>query len=130
MMLLGPALIPAQERFNPATTLNPPFELAYWHWGLATAQRWRERMHLRRDLNWDEVLAKLSPLPASDGLYLAAENAADSYSHQLLMTAIAMACGGYDGCKIQNPGIPQNGTWQVSWEGLSPIERTIGLVKK
>lgn len=217
--LLGPALIPAQERFDPATTLNPPFELAYWHWGLATAQRWRKRLHLGRSRTWDEILAKLSPLPASNGLYLASENALDSYSNPLLMTdhpsvlgafgvlpgshlvdtttmratleritknwqwnttwgwdypmmamaairlglpetalelllkdtqkntflrnghnyqdgrlriylpgngglltAMAMACAGYDGCEIQNPGIPRNGKWHVAWEGLTPIE--------
>jgi len=217
--VLGPALIPAQERFDPATTLNPPFELAYWRWALVIAQRWRERMHLGRDHKWDDILSKLSPLPASHGLYLASENESDSYSHQRsmtdhpsmlgafgvlpasplidtstmsatleyirknwdwkttwgwdypmmamtairlgqpetaidlllmetqkntflknghnyqderlriylpgnggLLTAVAMACAGYDGCGTRNPGIPTNGTWHVTWEGLLPIE--------
>ena len=39
-----------------------------------------------------------------------------------LLTAMAMACAGYDGCEIQNPGIPPNGKWNVSWEELAPIE--------
>jgi hypothetical protein len=38
----------------------------------------------------------------------------------LLMT-VAMMCAGYDGCKVQNPGIPQNGKWNVKWEGLSKL---------
>jgi hypothetical protein len=35
-----------------------------------------------------------------------------------LLTAIAMMCAGYDGCKISNPGIPKTGTWNVKWEGF------------
>lgn len=77
--LLGPWLIPAQERLPAATTINPPYELAYWRWGLTTAQLWRERLQLPRVAKWDEVLQKL-PAPAHlDGLYLAAESAPDTY---------------------------------------------------
>ena len=35
-----------------------------------------------------------------------------------LLSAIAMMCAGYDGCKTVNPGIPKNGKWKVKWEGL------------
>jgi protein-glucosylgalactosylhydroxylysine glucosidase len=35
-----------------------------------------------------------------------------------LLTAVAMMCAGWDGCKIQNPGFPKDGTWKVKWEGL------------
>jgi hypothetical protein len=35
-----------------------------------------------------------------------------------LLTAVAMMCAGYDGCKTSNPGIPKNGKWKVRWEGL------------
>lgn len=35
-----------------------------------------------------------------------------------LLTAIAMMCAGYDGCKTAEPGIPKNGKWKVRWEGL------------
>jgi len=38
-----------------------------------------------------------------------------------LLTAIAMMCAGWDGCEITNPGFPQDGNWNVKWEGLSPI---------
>ena len=40
--VLGPPLIPAQESYGVirARLANPTFELAYWHWGLDTAQRW------------------------------------------------------------------------------------------
>jgi hypothetical protein len=75
--VLGPPLIPAQETHPPLTTFNPTFELQYWRFGLETAQRWRSRLGMQRNPKWDEVLAKLSPLPVRDGLYLAAESQPD-----------------------------------------------------
>jgi len=84
--ILGPPLIPAQERFQAESTINPPFELAYWHWGLSTAQQWRERLNMEREPEWDAVLGKLSGLPESDGLYLAAESAPDSYTNPRYMS--------------------------------------------
>ncbi len=38
-----------------------------------------------------------------------------------LLTAIAIMCAGYDGCKTINPGIPKNGKWKVKWEGLTKM---------
>lgn len=84
--ILGPGLIPAQERFVPDSTINPVFELAYWRWGLQTAQAWRERLGQKRNENWDRVLEQLSPLPEREGLYLAAESAQDSYLRPDYMT--------------------------------------------
>jgi hypothetical protein len=75
--ILGPPVIPAQENFPPLTTYNPTFELAYFRFGLFTAQDWRERLGMKRDPRWDEVLRKLSKLPEKDGLYLAAESQQD-----------------------------------------------------
>jgi hypothetical protein len=79
--VLGPGLIPAQERFKAEETFNPTYELAYWNWALKTAQAWRERLGLQREKKWDDVLAKLSPLPIREGVYLAAESAEDSYTN-------------------------------------------------
>lgn len=71
--------IPAQETLRAAETVNPPFELAYWHFAMQTAQKWRERTGLKRHLEWDELIDKLSPLAHKDKLYLAAETAPDTY---------------------------------------------------
>ncbi len=76
-LVLGPPLIPAQENFPPLTTFNPTFELEYWRFGLRTAQQWRERLGMKREARWDDVLAKLAPLPVKDGLYLAAGSRPD-----------------------------------------------------
>jgi hypothetical protein len=79
---LGPPVIPAQENHPPRETWNPTFELAYWSWGLKIAQRWRERLQMRRNPAWDQVIEKLSPLPARDGVYLAHENCPQTFTHR------------------------------------------------
>ncbi len=214
--------IPAQETLRAAETVNPPFELSYWHYAISVAQKWRERQGLKRDLQWDEMLDKLSPLAYQDEngtkLYLAAETATDTYKdirftsdhmavlgaygilpkcplvredimHNTLdwvwdnwnwgktwgwdfamtamdaarlgdtdkavgallmdkrtntylpnghnyqdgrlriylpgngglLTTVAMMCAGWDGHEGGNPGFPDDGNWDVRWEGLAPM---------
>nr|WP_293837615.1 hypothetical protein [uncultured Arsenicibacter sp.] len=93
--ILGKGLIPAQERFKAEDTFNPPFELAYWYWGLSVAQQWRERLGMGRKPEWDQVIKELSPLPAQDGVYLAAESATDSYTNPPYMTDHPTVLGAY-----------------------------------
>ncbi len=215
--VLGPALIPAQECFPATETINPPFELVYWYWGLSMAQEWRERLGMERKSEWDSVLEKISLPAVSEGLYLFAESAPDSYSNKYthdhpvvlgalgmlpltplidtaimhatfnniwknwqwdktwgwdfpmtamtatrlglpekavdalfmnvtkntylinghnyqdprlriylpgnggLLTSIALMCAGYEGCETEIPGFPDDGTWKVRWENLSPM---------
>ncbi len=77
---LGPPVIPAQEIHPPDSTSDPGFELAYWAWGLRTAQAWRERLGLERNRGWDAVLAGLPGLPMADGLYQNAETAMTTFA--------------------------------------------------
>ena len=77
--VLGPPLWIAQEIYDPATSQNPSFELAYWRWGLGMAQKWRERLGLGRENEWDEVIARLAPLPEMDGKYVALESHPDTW---------------------------------------------------
>jgi hypothetical protein len=96
--VLGPPVIPAQENHPPAETWNPTFELAYWRFGLEVAQRWRERLGMRRDPFWDDVLSRLSTLPASDGIYLAHENCPQTfternYDHPSMLGALGVLPG-------------------------------------
>ena len=93
--ILGVGVIPAQERFDPVETFNPTYELAYWRWGLETAQKWRERQGLARNKKWDKVLNDLSPLPQKEDLYLATESAPDSYTNTRFMTDHPSVLGTY-----------------------------------
>jgi hypothetical protein len=77
--VLGPPLQCAQEIFPKDRTSNCTFELAYWRWGLETAQVWRGRLGLARHPEWDKVLAGLAPLPVRDGKYLFAGSAPGSF---------------------------------------------------
>lgn len=38
-----------------------------------------------------------------------------------LLATLALMCAGWDGCTIRNPGFPQDGRWDVRWEGLKPL---------
>ncbi len=79
--VLGPPLWIAQEIHDPATSRNPSFELSYWRWALGVAQQWRERLKLPRDKKWDDVIARLSPLPVADGKYVALESHPDTWQN-------------------------------------------------
>jgi hypothetical protein len=93
--ILGPGVIPAQERFNPQDTYNPTYELAYWRWALETAQSWRERIGKPRKEKWDDVLQNLSNLPQKEGVYLATESTPDSYTTEKFMTDHPSVLGTY-----------------------------------
>lgn len=211
--------IAAQETLPASTTVNPPFELSYWHFALQIAQSWRERLGKDRNAHWDDIISKISPLADKDGLYLAAETQPDTYSnermysdhpavlgavgvlpfnsHQVdiakmkkteqwiwknwkwdttwgwdypmmamcaarmgepdkavsallmnqqkntylvsghnyqddrlrlylpgnggLLMSVAMMCAGWDGSTTTNVGFPNDGNWNVKWEGLKPL---------
>ncbi len=73
--VLGPPLIPAQESYGKQRrdVINPTFELAYWRWGLATAQKWRERLGMKPDEKWGHVIEHISKPTVRDGVYTAIE---------------------------------------------------------
>jgi hypothetical protein len=83
---LLPPLIPAQEHWNKETTMNPPFELSYWHWGLMTAQEWRKRLKLPVNEQWAMVAQGLARPVVMDGVYPGISNATDAYSNPKAMT--------------------------------------------
>ena len=79
--VLGPPLWIVQEIHDQATSQNPAFELAYWRYGLETAQQWRVRLGLMREPHWDDILARLAPLPEKDGKYVALESTPDTWDN-------------------------------------------------
>lgn len=79
--ILGPGVIPAQERFKAIETYNPTYELAYWNWALNTALEWKKRLGEPEVAKWKDVVTQLSKLPVQDNVYLATESAKDSYTN-------------------------------------------------
>lgn len=120
--VLGPPLIPAQEIHPARTTFNPGFELQYWRFGLETAQRWRERLGLARNAEWDRVLAKLSPLPSRGGLYVNAESAPETFlkaeerrDHPTLLASCGMLpCDGVDRTMMRRTLAEVMRTWSFA----------------
>ena len=78
---LGPPMWIAQEIYNQATSMNPPYELSYWVRGLMIAQEWRERLGLKRDADWDKRIAAIAKLPVKDGKYVALETTPDTWDN-------------------------------------------------
>ncbi len=118
--------IAAQETLKASKTVNPPFELSYWHFGLSTAQLWRERKGLERDAKWDEIIAKLSPLASRDGLYLAAESEPDTYEDIRMYSdhmAVLVAMGVLPQTPQMDPAlmkntsdwVMENWNWDETW---------------
>lgn len=104
-------IIPAQETLRASETINPPFELSYWHYAMSVAQQWRERAGQKRKPQWDELIDKLSPLAYLDGLYLASEDATDTYKDIRFTSdhpAVLGALGMMPQCKLVRPDYMQN----------------------
>ncbi len=92
--VLGPPIKNVSEDANENDTRNPTFELAYWYYGLQTAQQWRERLGLPSDPRWADVQARLTPLPMKNGLYLEIETYPEMYERdKTLPTSMLMALG-------------------------------------
>ncbi len=104
-------IIPAQETLRASETVNPPFELSYWYFGLNTAQKWRERMGLERNQEWDKITKGMSHLASKDSLYLAAETAPQTYEDVRFTSdhmAVLGACGILPASPLAEPEILNN----------------------
>jgi hypothetical protein len=86
---------PAQELFETMNTKDPPFELAYWHYGLSVAQKWRERLDLPINEQWQKVADNLAPLSQKDSLYLPNALTPDAYTNDKYRHDHPMVVGAY-----------------------------------
>jgi hypothetical protein len=76
--ILGPPYIPAQERHDPRTVLNAPYELEYFRWALMKADEWLER--LGEKPRFGDYVDKMASPAYKDGVYLAHENCPNTFS--------------------------------------------------
>lgn len=123
---LCPPLIPAQEIWPRETTKNPPYELAYWYWGLSAAQEWGQRLGLEKNKKWEDVRLNLAKPQVYDGFYPGIENAFDSYTNHSLMRdhpSVLAAYGILPSWDKINPEamrktlklIAERWNWQATW---------------
>jgi hypothetical protein len=92
---LSAPLKPAQELWPSDETNDPPFELAYWHFGLSVAQQWRERLGMPEQEQWQEVLDKLAPLPMQEGIYFPTASHPDAYTNDFYLRDHPVVLGAY-----------------------------------
>jgi hypothetical protein len=78
--VLGPPLMPAQERHDPRIVLNPGYETAYFRWGLRQANVWRARLGEEPCGDFAQAAGKLSAPAAKGGVYLAHENCPGTFT--------------------------------------------------
>lgn len=75
---------PAQEHWRQNETVDPPFELNYWYFGLNTALAWQKRLGLETNKTWELVLNNLAPLPQQDDIYFPTATHPDAYTNMEL----------------------------------------------
>ncbi len=71
----------SQEIYTPTASRNPTFELAYWRYGLETAQQWRIRQGLAINPHWQAQLNALASLPIKNEKYVAMESIPDTFDN-------------------------------------------------
>ncbi len=124
--------IPVQEMFKPSETLNTPFELSYWHYGLSVAQIWKTRAGKTRNSEWDSILEKLSMLKETNGVYMPAENIDDYMGNIRYRSDHPAALGAYGmlpknrlftvpNMKKTLEWIWSNWNWDVTWGWDFPL---------
>lgn len=84
---LAPPIMPAQERYDAATTWDPTFELAYVLWALQTASEWRRRQDREVPTSWMRAIDGIAPLPVADGRYEAVRGHTELIDHPSLVGA-------------------------------------------
>jgi hypothetical protein len=80
--ILGPPIKAANESTEENTTMNPTFELTQWYYGLKVAQDWRERLGMKRDSVWDDILTRLARPTIQDGKYVELESDPTMYGRK------------------------------------------------
>lgn len=71
-------IIPAQEEHDPRSTVNPTFELEYWHFTLKIAYDWSLRIG-QEEKRWKEVSDTMADLSLYNNLYMAHEKCNNTF---------------------------------------------------
>ncbi|MBT2290861.1 glycoside hydrolase family 65 [Paenibacillus albidus] len=96
--VLGPPLIPAQENHAMNESLNPPYELEYWKFGLEIAMQWAERLDQPANPAWTKVASQMARPRQENGVYLAHENCPGTFTgknhdHPSMLGALGLLPG-------------------------------------
>ena len=132
--VLGPfGMLPASPESCDSIATNKTLDWVMQNWNWATTWGWDYGMTAMAAarLNQPETALKALLIDTQKNTYLKnGHNFQTSDRLRIylpgngaLLTAIAMMCAGWDGCQVvNNPGFPQDGTWNVRWEGLQRMQ--------
>jgi len=120
-------VIPAQEFYDPKTTEDPTFELAYWWWGLEIAQRWNERRGRVRKAEWSAAQRDIAKPMIKDSVYTAI--ATEPFTKRDDHPALLMALGVVPPTPIIDPEVMRatlhdvmaNWEWASAWGWDFPV---------
>lgn len=128
--LLGALGFFPQSRLIDAGVMSHTLDWVLQNWNWQTSWGWdfpMVAMTATRLLQPDKAIKALL-MPQQKNTYLNnGHNYQDSRlrlylpGNGALLSAIALMCAGWDGCTVKNPGFPDDGKWQVEWEGLMPL---------
>ena len=132
--VLGPfGMLPASSVCCDSVATNKTLDWVMQNWNWATTWGWDYGMTAMAAarLNQPETALKALLIDTQKNTYLKnGHNFQTSDRLRIylpgngaLLTAVAMMCAGWDGCtNPYNPGFPQDGTWNVRWEGLQRMQ--------
>ncbi|WP_208585662.1 glycoside hydrolase family 65 [Gracilibacillus suaedae] len=120
---LGPGLIPAQENHRMEDSINPPYELEYWHFGLGIAIEWCERLGKNIPKKWKDVREKIAKPRVSDGLYLAHRDCENTFTeknhdHPSMVAAVGVLPGELMDKKVMLDTlhkVKEEWQWETAW---------------
>lgn len=121
--VLGPPLIPAQENHAMNESLNPPYELEYWKFGLEIAAMWAERLEQPANPEWKKVAAHMASPVHENGVYLAHEHCPDTFTvknhdHPSMLGALGLLPGTLIDDKIMKNTllkVKECWDWESAW---------------
>ena len=131
---LGPfGMLPANRLSSDTTAARKTLEWVMKHWNFQTTWGWDYGMIAmaaarlgRPDIALDALLIdtqKNTYLKNGHNFQTADRLRLYLPGNGALLTAVAMMCAGWDGCQQpHNPGFPQDGRWNVRWEGLRRMQ--------
>jgi hypothetical protein len=121
--VLGPPLIPAQECHYIHESINPPYELEYWKYGLEIAMNWAARLNKPVNPLWSKVATSLSKPRYEDGVYLAHENCLNTFTeknhdHPSMLGALGILPGTLVDSEIMRNTlykVKEGWDWESAW---------------
>ncbi len=121
--VLGPPLIPAQECHRMEDSINPPYEVEYWKYGLEISIKWSERLGIHPKEKWLHVAENIKAPRVKDDVYLAHERCDNTFTeknhdHPSMVAAFGILPGSLidkEKMKLTLDKVKKEWQWDTAW---------------